>query len=157
MPRRALRRGHERIVRSERGFTLLETAIAIALVCSVVLGASAAVVRATHANADFAERAALSNDARNVLSDLRVATAYDGAALRRLGSRTYTSQIVRDGVPLTVAVAIRPSGASAPSVASVTVSDARGESATEERPLYDEAPAPGSIVDQTSPSPAIAP
>ncbi len=144
-------------MRSERGFTLLETAIAIALVCSVALAASAAVVRAAHANADFAERAALSNDAHNVLSDLRVATAFDGAALQRLGSRTYTTSIVRDGAPLTIAVAIRPGGTSAPTVARVTVSDASGESVAEERPLYDEAPAPGSIVDQTSPSPTVTP
>jgi hypothetical protein len=136
---------------------LLETAIAIAIVCSVVLGASAAVVRATHANADFAARAALSNDARNVLSDLRVATAYDGAALQRMGSRTYTTSIVRDGAPLTIAVAIRPGGTSTSNIARVTVSDASGESVAEERPLYDEAPAPGSIVDQSSPSPAVVP
>jgi prepilin-type N-terminal cleavage/methylation domain-containing protein len=144
-------------VNAQRGFTLLETAIAIALVCSVVLGASAAVVRAAHANAAFAERAALSNDARNVLSDLRVATAYDSAALRRLGSRNYTTSIVRDGAPLTISVAIAPGGTAAPSTARVTVSDASGESVTEERPLYDEAPAPGSIVDQSSPGPAVSP
>jgi prepilin-type N-terminal cleavage/methylation domain-containing protein len=144
-------------VRSQRGFTLLETAIAIALVCSVVLGASAAVVRAAHANAAFAERAALSNDARNVLSDLRVATAYDSAALQRLGSRNYTTSIVRDGAPLTISVAIAPGGASAPSIARVTVSDASGDAVTEEHPLYDEAPAPGSVVDQPSPSPAVSP
>jgi prepilin-type N-terminal cleavage/methylation domain-containing protein len=144
-------------VRSQRGFTLLETAIAIALVCSIVLGASAAVVRATHANAAFAARAALANDARNVLSDLRVATAYDGATLRRLGSRTYTASIVRDGTPLTVGVEIRQSDASTPSVARVTVSDANDDAATVERPLYDEAPAPGSIVDQPSPSAAVSP
>ncbi len=144
---------------AQRGFTLLETTIAIALVGSVVLGASAAVVRATHANAAFAERAALSNDARNVLSDLRVATAYDNAALRRLGSRSYTASIVRDGAPLTIAVAIAiaPSDTSAPSVARVTVSDASGNAVTEERPLYDEAPAPGSVVDQPSPSPTVLP
>ncbi len=144
-------------MRAQRGFTLLETAIAIALVCSVVLGASAAVVRAAHANATFVERAALSNDARNVLSDLRIATAYDGAALQRLGSRTYTASIVRDGAPLTIAVAIAPSGTSAPSVARVTVSDASGDAVTEERPLYDEAPAPGSVVDEPSPSPTVSP
>ncbi len=144
-------------MRSQRGFTLLETAIAIALVCSVVLGASAAIIRATHANAAFATRAALANDALNVLSDLRVATAYDGAALRRLGSRTYTASMVRDGTQLTVSVEIRQSGASAPSVARVTVSDTNGDTATEERPLYDEAPAPGSVVDQPSPSPAVSP
>ncbi len=142
---------------SQRGFTLLETAIAIALVCSVVLGASAAVVRATHATAGFAERAALANDARNVLSDLRVATAYDSAARQRLGSRTYTASIVRDSAPLTIAVAIARSDASGPSIARVTVSDASGEAVTEERPLYDEAPAPGSIVDQPSPGPTAVP
>ncbi len=144
-------------MRSQRGFTLLETAIAIALVCSVVLGASAAVVRAAHANAAFAKRAALSNDARNVLSDLRVATAYDSAALQRLGSRNYTTSFVRDGAPLTISVAIAPGGASAPSIARVTVSDASGDAVTEERPLYDEAPAPGSVVDQPSPSPVVSP
>jgi hypothetical protein len=136
---------------------LLETAIAIAIVCSVVLGASAAVVRAAHANATFTTRAALANDARNVLSDLHVATAYDSAALQRLGSRTYSASIVRDGTQLTVGVDIRQRGVSAPSVARVTVSDANGDTATEERPLDDEAPAPGSIVDQPSPRPAVSP
>jgi hypothetical protein len=36
----------------------------------------------------------------------------------------------------------------------VTVTDANGESVTEQQTLYFEAPAPGSVIDQATPTPA---
>jgi Tfp pilus assembly protein PilV len=138
----------------ERGFTLLEAAIATALVCFIVLAVSAAVLHSLRATAQLAARAALTDDALNVLADIRAATAYDAAALARIAGRSYTANVVRGGVTLTVAVAVSRGGAAVPIVADVTVTDANGVSASERQQLYAEAPAPGSVIDQPSPSPA---
>jgi prepilin-type N-terminal cleavage/methylation domain-containing protein len=136
---------------TQRGFTLLETVVALGITSSVVLGVAGAVLHATHASAQLARRDGLADDALNVLSDLRVATAYDAAALARLAGRTYVSTVVRDGRTLTVAVDVTRGGAGAPIVASATVTDATGATATESEPLDVAAPAPGSPVEQPSP------
>ena len=136
----------------ERGFTLLEAAIATALVSFVVLAVSAAALQAMHGSATLAAREALTDDALNVLADLRATTAYDPNALANLPGRSYVASVVRDGETLSVAVSIAQSGANAPLVASVTVTDPNGASATESQQLYLEAPAPGSVIDQPSPS-----
>ncbi len=138
----------------ERGFTLLEAAIATALTCAVVLGLAATVAHALHANATLAERAALTDDALNVLSDLRAATAYDAGALAQITGRTTNATIVRNGQSLAVTVAVGSSGPATPTIANVTVTDPNGESATMSRQLYVEAPAPGSVIDEPSPSPS---
>ncbi len=140
--------------RGERGFTLLEAAIATALVSFVVLAVSTAVVHSLHATATVAERAALTDDALNVLADLRSATAYDADALTRIAGRTFAASVVRDGQTLAVGVSVTGGGASGPVTAAVTVTDANGTSATETRQLYVEAPAPGSVIDQPSPAPS---
>ncbi len=139
---------------SERGFTLLEAAIATALTCAVVLGLVATVAHALHANATIAERAALTDDALNVLSDLRAATAYDAGALAQMTGKTTNATIVRNGQSLAVVVAVGGSGPATPVIANVTVTDPNGESATISRQLYVEAPAPGSVIDEPSPAPS---
>ncbi len=143
--------------RGERGFTLLEAALATALTCAVALGLCAAVLRALHANALLAERAALADDALNILADIRVATAYDAGALAQIAGRSTSATIVRNGRTLSVAIDIGAGGGTTPVVAQVTVTDASGATATETRQLYVEAPAPGSVIDEPSPTPSDAP
>jgi len=138
----------------QRGFTLLEAAIATALTAFIVLAVSAAVLQAMHATSKLAARAALNDDALNVLADLRTATAYDSTALARIVGRSYTTNVVRDGETVSVSVNVTQSGAKAPIEAEVTATDPSGTSATEERQLYLEAPAPGSVIDQPSPAPS---
>ena len=143
--------------RGERGFTLLEAAIATALTCAVALGVCAAVLRALHADAMLAERAALADDALNILADIRSATAYDAGALAQIAGRTTNATIVRNGQTLSVTIDVGAGGGTTPVVAQVTVTDANGNAATETRQLYVEAPAPGSVIDEPSPAPSDAP
>ena len=138
----------------ERGFTLLEAAVATALVCFAMLAASSAVLNALHASARTAARAALADDALSILADLRATTAYDAAALANAVGRSYTSNVVRGGETLAVAVSVTRASANAPVVAEVTVTDPNGTSATERQTLYVEAPSPGSVIDQPSPGPS---
>ncbi len=141
----------------ERGFSLLEVTIAGALVSFVVLGVSSAVLHSLHATAMLAAHEALADDALNVLSDLRAATAYDGDALARIAGRSSSASIVRDGKPVTITVSIGAADANGAAIAQVTATDALGATATEQQTLYVEAPAPGSVIDQPSPAPAPAP
>ena len=107
--------------RSQRGFTLIEATVATALTCAVVLGICSAVVSTLRANATLAERAGLADDALNVLSDLRVATAYDADAPRapRPAARR-TQPVVRNGKTLAIVVNVGAGGAGTPIVAHVT-------------------------------------
>jgi len=141
-------------VKGQRGFSLLEVTIAGALVSFVVLGVSSAVLNSLRATATLTAHEALADDALNVLSDLRAATAYDGDALAHIAGRNSTATIVRDGKPVTIAISIGPADANGAVVAKVTATDATGATATEQQTLYVEAPAPGSVIDQPSPGPA---
>jgi prepilin-type N-terminal cleavage/methylation domain-containing protein len=138
----------------ERGFTLLEATIAIAILGFVFLTVSSAVVQTMHANATLVARAGLADDAQNVLADIRATTAYDADALAAITGRTYATTIVRDNRTLAISVAIARASASAPVIAEVTVTDPNGTSATERQQLYVEAPAPGSVIDEPSPGPS---
>ena len=101
-------------------------------------------------------RATLTGDALDVLADLRAATAYDARALARVAGCRYTATVVRDGGTLSITVAVDRERTGVPTIAHVTVSDANGVTATADRELYAEAPAPGSVVAVPSPQ-AVAP
>jgi uncharacterized protein related to proFAR isomerase len=105
----------------------------------------------------LAERAALADDALNILADIRSATAYDAGALAQIAGRTTNATIVRNGQTLSVTIDVGAGGGTTPVVAQVTVTDANGNAATETRQLYVEAPAPGSVIDEPSPAPSDAP
>lgn len=139
----------------ERGFTLLEAILAIALSTAVAFGVSAAVLGSLHATSGVVARGALTDDALNVLSDIRTATAYDAPLLASLVGRSSTGTIVRNGKRLTVDVAVTQAVLHAPIVAHVTVSDENGVRASEQQQLYSEAPAPGSVVAQPSAAPGF--
>jgi hypothetical protein len=100
----------------------------------------------------------VTDHALNILSDLREATGYDSEALRRLVGRAVTTTF-SDGDPLkpstlTATIAVAQTGASGPIFALVSVTDPAGVSVTEKRIMFAEAPAPGSVIDAATPSPA---
>jgi len=144
----------------ERGFTLIESLVTIALTSVVVLGIATAVLQSMRASNRTLVRSALGDDALNVLSDIRVATAYDADALAQLTGKSSTATVVRDGRSLTVAISVTRANATAPVVAHVTVADQDGERVSEEQQLFHEAPMPGSVIDAqsgTAPTPPPAP
>lgn len=140
----------------ERGFTLLEALVSIALTTIAIFGVCAAVLGSLQATNAALAKQALTDDALNVLSDLRTATAYDAAQLATLVGERTTGTIVRDGTTLHVAISITQARTSAPIVAHVTVTDPSGIQSSEQQQLYHEAPAPGSVIEQGAPLPASA-
>ncbi len=150
------------MARNERGFSLIEVVIATGLTSFVVIAIASAVANAAHASALAKVKGAMRADAINVLADLRASTAYDGAALTRMEGRTATTTIAhapndleRIAVRVYVDTTTRPNvlGANGKTnadpidVAEVTVSEF-GETITERETLYNEAPPPGSTVEQ---------
>ncbi len=134
--------------RAQRGFSLLEVLVAIALTSGVLLAVTAAVLNSLHATALAEERSTLADDALNALVDLRSATAYDRALLASLANRNSETTIPKaSGVTETLTVSIGSANPGQPLIATVTASDG-SQSVTEHRDLYWEAPAPGSVVPQ---------
>lgn len=143
---------------SQRGFTLLETVIASALSCAVALSVAGAALGALHATARLERTANVTDHALNILSDVREATAYDSEALSKLVGREVTTTF-SDGDPLTpstmtATIAVAQTVASGPISAAVTVTDSTGVSVTERQIMFAEVPAPGSVIDAATPSPA---
>ncbi|GAC1309386.1 MAG: hypothetical protein NVSMB21_15870 [Vulcanimicrobiaceae bacterium] len=137
--------------RSERGFTLLEALFCIALTTGVLLAVGAAVGNSLHASANEATRIALRDDALSVLADVRAATAYDDALLRRTVGKTSTATLDRSRAGaaemVTLSVERVVSGTHTNVVASASVTQ-NATTVTERTTLYVEAPAPGSTIDQ---------
>jgi prepilin-type N-terminal cleavage/methylation domain-containing protein len=146
-------------LRAQRGFTLLEALIAIAVTSVAVLGVAGAVLGMLRSLALETDKTALADDALNVLADLRAATAYDGAFLAKLAGRSASQTLTLAGPSgprsITVTTTVSPKGDGV-YVASVTAANAGGVAVTEQAVLTQEAPAPGSVVDDTptaSPAP----
>ena len=144
----------------QRGFTLLECMVATILTSALALSLARAVLDNLHATARSDSRANLTTHALNILSDLREATAYDSDALKRIAGRTtaatFPVEYGNGDSTLTATINVAPGSGSGPLWASVTVTDATGVSVTERQSLSVEAPAPGSVIDQTTPAPAPA-
>jgi prepilin-type N-terminal cleavage/methylation domain-containing protein len=136
----------------ERGFTLLETLAAVTVTGIAVLGVAGAVAASLYGSARSETRLLLADDATNVLTDLRAASAYDPAMLAALDGRRVTARLAFPGthgpriVVMTAAVARQaaPAGGSGEYLATVTATAADGTSVTERVTLVAEAPAPGS-------------
>jgi type II secretory pathway pseudopilin PulG len=141
----------------ELGFTLVETVVAAALTSVTAFTLVAAVLGALHATARSSREANLTDHALNILSDLREATAYDANALNKIEGQTVSSTFPDDAAStpsrLTASVTVTRDSASNTVFASVTVGDSGGATATEKQVLFVEAPAPGSVIDQETPSP----
>ena len=146
---------------TQRGSMLLEALVATGLAAALILSASAAVLGALHAEANGVERSALTDHALNVLSDLREGTAYDPKALAGMVGHTASAAIpsvLSSAAPqVSTTISVLQAANSAPPIATVTVSAPDGASITLRQALFVEAPAPGSIVDQPSPTPAPLP
>ncbi len=133
---------------NERGFTLLEVMIASALTIGVILAVSAAVLPSLHAAANADRKAALADDALNAIADIRSTTVYDDALLQKLVGRSATMTRPLAGAPETLTVSISRPTAGGPIVARASAS-LEGLTIDEQQTLYQEAPAPGSVVEET--------
>ncbi len=133
---------------AQRGFSLLEVLVATALTTAVMLAVTAAVLNSLHGTALAQERSALTDDAANALVDLRSATAYDHTLLATLAGRTSQTMVAQPpSPPVTLTLTIGSAKGTSPLLATATASDG-AQSVTEHRELYQEAPAPGSVVPQ---------
>jgi type II secretory pathway pseudopilin PulG len=143
----------------ERGFTLIEALVAAGILTVVLVCALGAVTAAVRAANGAAPRSALAEAAQNVLADLRAATAYDPdelTALAAAGPRQFSfdePQTDGSSVRRDVTAAIVPNASEAGYAASVTVSDATGNSVSMHSTLVEEAPAPGSVLPLSTPPP----
>ncbi len=133
---------------TQRGFSLLEVLVATALTTAVMLAITAAVLNSLHATALAEERSSLGDDASNALVDLRSATTYDHELLATLAGRSSQATLTKpSGSPVTLTLTLGPANGPGPILATATASDG-AQSVTEHRRLYQEAPAPGSVVSQ---------
>jgi prepilin-type N-terminal cleavage/methylation domain-containing protein len=134
----------------ERGFTLLETLAAVSVTGIAVLGVAGAVAASLYGSARAETRLLLADDASNVLTDVRAASAYDPAMLASLNGRRVSARIALPGaqgprvVQLTAGVARQTDAGEY--LATVTATAADGTSVTQQVTLTAEAPAPGSRV-----------
>lgn len=138
---------------SERGFTLIEAVVAIALTAVVTLALAAAVTHAMHAASISTTSLGLRDDALDVLADLRAATTYDPVLLARMVGRSSTATLAlhSGAIDETVTVRVDPApGRPSISLAAVaTATVVRGDArVTEHATLYAQAPPPGSTVAQ---------
>jgi hypothetical protein len=105
-----------------------------------------------HSLAIATDRTALADDALNVLADLRAATAYDATFLGKLAGRSATEKLTLPSLQRTRTVTLTTSVTAAGNgvyVAHVTAVDRDGTTVTEQAMLTQEAPAPGSVVDDS--------
>jgi prepilin-type N-terminal cleavage/methylation domain-containing protein len=145
--------------RREAGFTLIEVVVATALTASLSLCVFAAIASSLHAVDRLENRVNLSDDALNILSDLRESTAYDPAALKQIVGHSLTTTFTdpQSNAParkLQARLSVTQTSPAMPIFATVTVVDAAGNTATERQTLSSEAPAPGSVIDAATASPS---
>lgn len=139
---------HDVSRRGERGFSLLEVLIATALTTVVMLAVSAAVINSLRTTALAEERSRLADDAANALVDLRSATAYDPNLLQALATHSSQTTIAKPPSPtVTLTLTLGAANGTGPVLATATATDGL-QIVTEHRELYEEAPAPGSVVQQ---------
>lgn len=143
---------------AEAGFLLVEAVIAAVLVAICAGAALAAVAAVTHARAHARPAAALTLSAQNILTDLRSATAYDGAQLASLAGRSTAFDADEpgpDGAPrrVHIVVGVTRDATTQAYVAEVTATATGGASVTIHGTLVQEAPAPGSVVSASTPAP----
>jgi prepilin-type N-terminal cleavage/methylation domain-containing protein len=141
----------------ERGFTIVEVLVAVVITAIAVYGVTGAVLGAMHAQADSTMKSSLDDDALAVLSDVRMMTVYDPTMLQKLsGKSTVMNRKLANGATETISVSIAGNAATieagVPTSASgevATVTAASGsQRATERETLYQQAPSPGSVVDE---------
>jgi len=131
----------------ERGYTLIEASVVVAVVSLGVSGVLGALAAVSRQQAAPAVDALLQASARNLVADLRAATAYESAAqASRFNLATGTAvampQPMATGTPLSITCL--------PSIAdgtlTVVCNDSAGHSARAQAFVGQQAPAPGSTV-----------
>lgn len=150
-----------RPARGEAGFLMVEAIVGVALIGMCAGIVMAAVVAVSHQTAARpAAAAALASTAQNIVTDLRAATAYDGAQIAQLIGRSTAFDVTENdaaGLPHTlhVVAAVTAGELDGAAVVSVTVRNAAGTAASVQATLVQEAPAPRSIVPAFTPAPQV--
>lgn len=142
---------------SEAGFSLLETSVVTTLVALGVGGLLQALIIAGHAQANIAARARVQASARNLITDMSAATAYESAAQGPSFSLSGAVPVqMPQPVPSATPVAISCLPAISAGILTVVCRDPDGDSATAQAYVGQRAPAPGSTV-QYLPAPSWTP
>lgn len=143
--------------RNERGFSLVEVIVAAGITAFVMIAIASAVAASVRSTTLVDMKTRMRADALNVLTDLRAVTVYDKAMLAQMVGKTAAMKITRsadDVETIDVTVKIEPNivrnsdGTTTTTnakVASVTIHEF-GENVSERAMLFNEAPAPGSVV-----------
>jgi uncharacterized membrane protein YqiK len=143
--------------RNERGFSLIEVIVAAGLTAFVMIAIASAVAASVHSTTLVDMRTRMHSDALNVLTDLRAITVYDKAMLAQMVGKSASMKIVHsasDIETVDVSVNIEPNvvrysdgttTTTVAKVANVTIHEL-GENISERETLFNEAPAPGSVV-----------
>lgn len=141
----------------ERGFSLIEVIVAAALTAFVMIAIASAVAASVHASTLVDMKTRMRADALNVLTDLRAVTVYDKAMLAQMIGRSTSMKITHaadDIETIEVHVNVEPnvvrnsdgtSTTTTANVANVTITEF-GNTVSERAMLFNEAPAPGSVV-----------
>lgn len=136
----------------ESGFSLIESMVAIALVAAGVGGTLDALAAVSQQRAIPISDAALQQAARNVVADLRAATAYADAAAIDTFSQSLAPVTMSQPVPGGTPMAIRCTVSISAGVAQVACSDGNGRLESLQALVGQQAPAPGQSY-QYSPPP----
>ena len=142
---------------SERGFSLVEVIVAAALTAFVMIAIASTVAASVHASTLVDMKTRMRADALNVLTDLRAITVYDKAMLAQMIGKSTSMKITHsadDVETIDVNVNVEPNVVrnsdgtttkTTASVANVTIAEF-GNTVSERAMLFNEAPAPGSVV-----------
>ncbi len=142
---------------SERGFSLIEVIVAAALTAFVMIAIASAVAASVRSATLVDMKTRMRADALNVLTDLRAITVYDKAMLAKMVGKSTSMKITHsadDVETIEVSVHVEPNvvrnsdGATQTTIAkvvNVTITES-GKKISERAMLFNEAPAPGSVV-----------
>ena len=143
--------------RNQRGFSLIEVIVAAALTTFVMIAIASAVATSVHSTTLVETRTRMHADALNVLTDLRAITVYNKAMLGQMVGKSASMTIAHSAdhvETIDVSVNIEPNVirnsdgttmTTLAKVANVTIREL-DEKISERATLFNEAPAPGSVV-----------
>lgn len=142
---------------NERGFSLVEVIVAAALTAFVMIAIASSVAASVHASTLVDMKTRMRADALNVITDLRAITVYDKVMLGQMIGKSTSMKITHSGddielIEVTVNTepnVVRNSDGTTQTtivkVATVTITEF-GVKVSERAMLFNEAPAPGSVV-----------
>lgn len=144
--------------RSERGFSLLEAIVSIAILAGTILALTSAMLGSTHDTTKLIARQTLTDVASDVLTDLRVSSAYQPHVMDALFAQPPPPFVVtrRDAAGNALAVTVAERLARVPGsdgyAVSITATAPDGHAETLQQLVIQQAVAPGSTVTPAPPT-----